>query len=82
MNPENTDAYIYLATAIILSMLASLTGTGAVILVCTIPALLIAKDVCTVNCHIVYTYIICFSIYNYVTACQYTLLIINNLDLM
>ena len=49
MNPENTDAYIYLATAIILSMLASLTGIGAVILVCTIPALLNAKDVCTVK---------------------------------
>ena len=49
MNPENTDAYIYLATAIILSMLTSLTGIGAVILVCTIPALLNAKNVCTVK---------------------------------
>ena len=57
MNPENTDAYIYVATAIILSMIASLTGIGAVILVCTIPALLNAKDVCTVNCHTEYNYI-------------------------
>ena len=52
-NTDNTAGYIYLALALIMSMLFSFTGILAVGLLCTIPAAIYAKQVLIHNMSVI-----------------------------
>ena len=54
-NTDNTAGYIYLALALIMSMMFSFTGVMAIGLLCTIPAAICAKQVLIYNTSVITT---------------------------